>query len=239
MKQDIVIITLLIFANLFTQGVFADENNTSNRDMIIQVLASNDVHSVIGILPDIENLWPQQPEIYFQFVKKTSSILANSPTNADARQLQLGLFLNTIQKKCPTNASLAISCLKAKRDAIAHFLNLNEIKNDKSSWIAAAKFIGEIRSQIIPDFIPKEVYLNPRNDLSLSPQQLQQAIEENEQNKAINGFQQELRISDSFLTFCLLHNVGNFPTSDSNNTNFLKEVISAAHLTEKERSQLQ
>jgi hypothetical protein len=240
MKIKILTLGLLTIANFVFQNSFAGtEIEDLNQQTIDKALALNEVQPTIVILPDIENLWPHHPQSYFQSVRRAARNLGGATTNSNAVSMLLTLFSNMIQKPLPTNDGLAVPCLEKKDEIVLYYLNFPEVTNDKSKLLAIAKYIGEIRTQIIPNFVPKTVYLNPPGVMDSSPEKVRQAIRENEQNKSLNSFQQALRIANNRLTFNLLHNCFRFPVSDPRNTGFIKDVSDAAHLTEDEQRQLQ
>lgn len=240
MKIKVSTFALLILANCTLQNSFAGtEIKNVNEQAIVQALASNNVQITISILPAIEKLWPQQPENYFLSVEKAASTLGGATDDSKAKLALLNLFSNMIQKSIPTNGDFAVRCLEKKDSIILQYLNFDEMKNDKAKWVAVAKYIGEIRAQIIPSFVPKTVYLNPPGVMDSPPERVQQLILENQQNMAINNFQESLHTADSILTFQLLHNCSRFPASDPQNIDFIKDISSAAHLTEDEQHQLQ
>src|SRR5690606_6317644 len=116
----------------------------------------------------------------------------------------VSLFTNAIEKKLSTNEDLAALQIRVKAEAVGYFLNFSEVRNSKTAWISIAKSVGEIRNEMIPNFTPKVISINPGNDEMLTGAKLQQAIEENERNKAINRFQQALDIQNRKLTSLLL-----------------------------------
>lgn len=240
MKNSILLIALILaLLNCVFQMACAEDNALDkNEAVIIQVLSSNNVQAAISILPEIERLWLQQPKSYFYLSVKAAGIVGTNNDPA-SKQALLNLFTNMVQKPFPTNNILMASCLKQKKDAVCSFLNYDEIRNEKVSWIAMAKYIGEIRSHIILNFTPKKIYLNVDAGLNPTSEEMNRAIEENEQNKAANNLQQSLHSTDRALTFFLLHNASRFPSSISTNANFNQEIISLAHLTAEEQSKLQ
>jgi len=233
------ILTLLAIASFVLQSSCAGtETEIANEEIIFQLLASNNVQTAISILPDIEKLWPQQPEAYFQSSKKAASVLGRVADNSEAKLALLKLFTKVIEKPLPTNGDLAVPCLQEKDGVILYYFNFEEVRSDKSRWVAIAKYIGEVRAQIIPTFVPKTVYLNLPIMWGSSTQSVQQAIQENEQNKAINNYQQSLRTENRTLTFQLIHNCARVSAVDPQKTDFIKDIAFAAHLTDDEQNQL-
>jgi hypothetical protein len=219
--------------------MFAEDNVIGkNEESITQAISPRDVQTAIEIIPDVEKLWPQHPGSYYHLVTKVAGVLGTNKEPA-SKQALLSLFTNMIQKPFLTNIVSNISCIKQKADVIRDFLNYDEIRSNKLTWIALAAYIGEIRSQIIPNFIKKRIYLNVDAGLKPTAEEMNKAIEENEQNKSINYLQQTLHSTDSSLTFLLLNNASNFPSSNPTNADFIQEIIASARLTAREQGKLQ
>lgn len=200
-----------------------------------QVL-SGSPDQTIAALGDIERLWPDHPDVYFEAVNRASENLSHAET-PEAHSAISNLFSAIIARPCPTNEVLAAQCFKQKCEAILVQLNVNDLRKSKDSWLKVAKFIGEIRERRIPNFTPKTIYINPGNDLGLKGPQLEKAVQQNEQNKAINLLQQTLQSCDSKLSFHLLHNLEEIPNG-TNDDQFVQKVISSAHLNEREQRSL-
>ncbi len=240
MKKIIAITSLVLAARLFPISTFAFADTETNQasSAITQAQDSNTVQAVILAVPTYEKNWPQQPEEYMKQVNEAAHVLGDAKNDPNAKKALLSLFDNMMQKRCPTNQEQAASWIDLKNKCVLYYFNFDEIQNDKSRLVKVAEFIGEIRSMMIPDF-RKTAYLNPPYALDASPQQIQEAVDENKRNTAAIIFQNTLSGANSTLTFIFLHDTLRFLSSNPTNAGFIREIIASAHLTAKEQSQLQ
>lgn len=219
------------FFILLTTLALAMKANGQTNDAYFEILdASNDVSRVVGALPDVEKLWPQEPETYIRSVNQAAHVLATGLRQPEAKQAFLNLFTSVMQKPCPTNASQARVWIETKQYALEYCFNFNEIRNYPSRWLDVARFIGEIRSRIIPNYQPRGVVLD------IAGQFPQETINKNEQNKAEDYLQASLRRTNKGLTSFLKNYSHYFPLSNPTNAEFLNKISDAAHLTAEERA---
>lgn len=218
------IATTLLIA--FTTTALAGVETNSTYLKIVQ--ASNDIQNVISALPDVEKLWPQDPDTYLKTVNQAVHVLSGSQNNPDAKQALLNLFESMMQKPCPTNEDQIGSWVSQKTETALFCFNFSEFQNDKSRWLDIAKFTGEVRSKIIPNYKPKGVLLN---GIGTTPEEIAQ----NDKNVAEDELQAALWQADRMLTFSLLHR---FPSSNPTNADFTQQISDAAHLTPEEHSKL-
>jgi flagellar biosynthesis component FlhA len=139
-----------------------------------------------------------------------------------------------VQKPLPAD-DRAVNCIGLKRDAIYSFLDFDYISNDKSRWIDFANFIGEIRSQIIPNYTNQSEMISV---LAISPsakQQLQKELEENERKAITDRLQLELRSTNRELTKYLVRNI---PSRLHKDAEFIVAVSAAARLSKEEANEL-
>jgi hypothetical protein len=224
MKTFITILLLTLVVN-YSQRAMASETNATYLKILE---ASNNVQSVISALPDVEKLWPQDPDTYLKSVSQAAHILGDTRDNPNAKQSLLNLFDSMMQKSCPTNEEQATTWIKLKQDVVLYCLGPDKFRNNKSSWLEMAKFIGEVRSQIIPNYKTEGVLLN---GMDVTPEEIAQ----NQKNMTKDELQARLRQTNNILTFQLLYNCAYlFPSSNPTNVDFSKEIISAAHLTDDE-----
>jgi hypothetical protein len=236
MKLTITLITRLVIASCLLQTVVAEAGiESGDGGAIPPALLSNDIPSAIVSSSEIEKLWPQHPQTYFQSTTRAAHILGGAPNEPGARQALLNLFSNMIQKPYPTNSGLAGSCVEEKCNVILYYLNFDQVRKDISKWVAIARFIGEVRAQMVPNFTRKPVY--SLNGLGQSTQERKQVLDQNEQNQAINALQQTLRATDSKLTFHLLHHVNRI-SGGSETKELIEQIVSSAHLNQEEQRKL-
>jgi hypothetical protein len=231
MKLSILVLTLVVVgACLLSDSVAATETNAVDFS---SELLKGDAQRVATILPQIEALWPAQPQEFFHSARLAARTLGGAASDQHVREALFDLFSRMMEHPCPTNGMVAVACLEDKRAAINSSLNSKELREARSTWLGIAKFIGEIRSQIIPGFVRKPVYSN--NNLGLSPEQIRQAIEENKRNMAINKLQQTLEETNETLTFFLLHQAH----GAVGKTGLIDQIVSLAHLKPDEVRQLE
>jgi hypothetical protein len=203
---------------------WADTAVDAVGQQVAQAIQSKDAKQVMEALPLIEKLWPQKPDAYFASV------------NDDARTAISNLYAGMIEKPLPNTPEAAVPYLEQKKNSILYFLNFREVREDKTNLLALARYIGTIRSQIITNYVPKEVGRN--SDLDASPEQSQAISRQNEQNMAYNQWQESLALADSLLTFQLLNDAATLSAGHPENGGFAKDVAAAARLTADEAQQL-
>ncbi len=196
--------------------------------------ASNNVQSVVSALPDVEKLWPQDPDIYLKTVNQAAHVLGGAQNNPDAKQALQSLFESMMQKPCPTNEWQTRSWTETKCNTILFCLNFDKIRNDKSRWLDIAKFTGEVRSRIIPNYTNKGMTISVIANTPAEKLQLQKEEEENGKNIAVDALQATLRQTDQTLVFFLQDCFTRFPSSNPTNADFIKQISEAAHLTAAE-----
>jgi len=239
MKPYFLVVGLSIFGATMIPNLLAVESDGAVNRQFMQAVESKDVNLVIDALPAIEKLWPQEPKSYFASVRKAAEVLGAATTNDGAKSALAHLLSNLAEKPFPGTPEADVLCLEGKKDAILYFLNFNDVRDDKTNLLAIAKCVGKIREQIVPDFVPKTIFKNPPGLMDATPEQAKKIIRENEQNKAINYFQQTLHSADGVLVFHLLHNAAGFSAGNPANADFIRQISKLAHLTAEEQRQLQ
>jgi hypothetical protein len=203
---------------------------------VAQAIQSKDAKQITDALPLLEKLWPQKPEAYFASVSDAAGALDAATANADARTAISNLFAGMIEKPLPSTPEAAVPYLEQKKNAILYFLNFREVREDKTNLLALARYVGTIRSQIIPNFVPKE--FGRSSDLDATPAQAQETRRQNEQNMVYNHWQDALATANSLLTFQLLHDAAFLSAGHPENSGFARDVEAAARLTADETQQL-
>lgn len=226
MKTLILISLLILLSSLKTSA--SPETNA----VYLKVLqASSSVSNTIQVLPEIEKLWPQEPEAYLKSVRQAAQVLGG--TSGEGKKAFLDLFKSMMQKPCPTNVAQTITWIELKQEVVLFYLSFDEIQRTQTNWIVVAKFIGEVRSKIIPHYTNQAVMIS---GLTLGhPEALREMVNENAQKANMDELQVVLRQADRLITFQLLNVCPrHFPSSDSANADFIKEISKAAHLTNEE-----
>jgi len=231
-------IGLLILAAWLRIPALAGQNDSVDKNQVAQAIESKDINQIIRVLPAMDHLWSAQPKDYFASVKDAAGILSSAANINDKAYIGV-LFSNVLEKPFLGETEQALACLEGRNDIVLSFLNFSEVRDSKLEWINIAKYIGKVRGQIDPAFVPKPVarnFVNPGQPLS--SEQVEKLRKENENNNLINRFQQSLRRSETILTFQLINNVRRFPASSPTNADFIKSIVAAAHLTEAEQQQI-
>jgi hypothetical protein len=215
-----------------------------------QAIASGDVQAVLQSAPSLDALRLSDPSAYFRLASPSARILGAAYDRPGAKQALLMLFDRLLETPCPTDNAQAASCFALKGDTILYGFNFDEIAKDKARLIAIAKFEGEVRSRRIPNYATRGtahpglqilLHAGVRDASSLTNPELraahEKALKDNQQDLIMNDLQFALSRND--ITFVLIHNCAQFfPSSDPQNTEFVNQISTAAHLTEDERKQL-
>lgn len=213
---------------------FADAN--TNVTYLKIIAASNDVSAVIQTLPDVEKLWPQDPDAYLKLINQSAHILSTAlddVVDPRAKRAFINSFTNMMQKTCPTNEAQSSSWVELKWNTIFYFFeSCDEIRNDKSNWFAIAKFLGEIRTREIRNYQLRGAMLN---GFGFTPQQIAQ----NQINLTEDQFQDSLQMADSALLIALQHLCPYIQSNKPVDTNFVNQISSLAHLNLEESKVLQ
>jgi hypothetical protein len=236
MKNTTFTISLVLLAiSALQTNVFAGSETNSTYLEVLQ--ASNNVATVIQTLPGVEKLWPQEPVAYIKSVSQAAHVFDGSLSDSNAHQAYLNLFASMMQKSCPTNEDQAASWIEQKRDIVRFCMRVDELRNNKSQWLAVAKFLGEVRSKKIPNYVNQGVMLSIMNLGPGGQAEMQKAVEENERKKITD--QSQLWQAESSLMFQLQHDCPFTQPNQPVDSNFVSQVTSTAHLTDKESKELQ
>lgn len=232
--------TLLAFS---IKAPWAFAGADTNVTYLAVLQASNNVTRVTELLPDVGKLYPQNPDAYLKSVRQAAGVLGEQLNNPNAKQAFTNLFVGMMQKSIPTNEEQAASWVESKRDVISFFLNFDQIRDDKSDWLAIAKFLGEIRSKRIPNYTNQSMMISGLANTPAEKAELQKEVEDNERKKITGNFQSQLWQADSTLTFQLQHGCPFdppfVPPYTLTYTNFINQIGSAAQFTPEERMLLE
>ena len=226
--KKIVLITSLVIVSGCALPLAAQTHAETNAAYLKIVAASNNVPQLIQALPDVEKLWPQEPEAYLKSLKQAVHTLGENLSDAKAKQAFIVLFTNMMNKAYPTNEFEAANLVSLKYETILAYGNREGIANDKSQLLAIAKVLGEIRSKTIPNYNGLAMMLS-------IPGITQKELEENDRQNQVVYFRRQLPQMDSELSAFL------FPLVQSDqpvDTNFIHQISTAAHLTDAEKQSL-
>ena len=202
-------------------------------------------------LDKIEQLWPGQPEQYFETAKQLENGLEHFTEILSARQSMVDLFTNVALKAFPSDPGLAATFVERERDFILESLNFETMRKEKATYQAMAHLLGEIRSQEIPNYVPRGTsrpgldiliqagVMDPKQitDPNLT-QQLADAEAANKRDLVMNTLQASLAASDRILSFHLLHARFWTRANPAIDGQFVNAVTIEGHLTPEERHQI-
>lgn len=211
-----------------------------------------DAQSVIRASRDVDNLWPDSPEDYFQVVLQTIQVLADMPDSPATKQCLSNLFVNVSEKNKPgNNTKHNTAYFEQKGKTYLAFLGFEKTRKDKFRLLAIALFIGEIRANMIADYVnlgtsrPGLVILEQAGVSDAckltDPAQIdayEKAVKANKEDMLMNELQSTLRRNDRIMTFHLLHSCARLTVPGSDSTKFENSIIKNAHLSQEEAKQL-
>jgi len=218
-------------------GASVRSENTETNVTYLQVLqASNNVPQTLEVLPKVEALWPDEPELYLRSVNVAAHTLG-AASSAEAQKSFLNLFTTVMQKSFPTNENQVGLWVELKTRIISFYLNFNQIKNDPSHLVDVAKFIGDIRMSIIPGYTNQAITLS---GLMLGqPEKVQDLVEKNRVNERKDKLQNDLRSGSTKLTSLLISNCSRLVVQNHSEKKFIDQIVAVAHLTDEERKKIQ
>ena len=141
-----------------------------------------------------------------------------------------------MQKPLPLKSGEALYCLEAKCETITYCLRFEIIKNNKARLLDIAKFLGEIRSRIIPNY----KYQIPYNHSVANEPSKNIEAASNENRLIINDnlFQERLGVISRQLGNMLIRNIQCFIQTNPADTSFTQMIIAAGHLTKEEANRI-
>jgi hypothetical protein len=213
-----------------------------------------DVASIIALLPEVEQLWPREPQGYYEALHTAARTLEPVwRTNPGAQRALNSVFTNALQKSCPSGMEAELSCLEAKWNIAMVSINMIIESGQPATVSALAQYLGEVRQRKIPNYTNRATKQPPAAKAVLDragvfdPASLKKAedraeyekvMEENRRELHMNDVQSLLWRIDQALTSRLLQACARFSSSDGKNAAFLDQVASAARLTAAERKGL-
>jgi hypothetical protein len=238
-----------------TSRASAAENTNGPETILAQVRAATNAQQAALMSSKLEELWPRHPKAYFEGMGHVTGILSAAPgTDTQSAAALKKAMDKMIQHECPADVSLATDCINLKREALLRCFNSDNIRNDKSSWLRLAQFVGEIRARRIANYSnrgtspPEPAYEILRKANVPHPDFLtnvetrrayDKAMEAGAKVRLMDTFQTELLTTDSVLTYQLLENASHLATPESQRADFVREIASAAKLSAEEKQRLQ
>jgi len=112
MKKITLIITLALLA---WDGLSLQAQ--TNATYLKVMAASNSIPQMVKTLPEVERLWPQNPNAYLESLDQAIKILSESLSDTNAKPAFITCFTNMINKVCPTNEAEATAWVNLLRGA--------------------------------------------------------------------------------------------------------------------------
>lgn len=238
---------LSIFAIATISQLVAMENESKRAvDSMKQKASAGDIRGLIDSLPNLENLWKEDPVSYMEALRINLRALIASGT-PEAKNAALSAFPNLIAKSCPADTASATIYIRNKFTTVSNYFNFNEVRADKERLLMVADFLSEVRSLRIPDYQNQGTNLPGREILAEAgvreaadlPTQAQKnaysaAVKKNEDDAKMNELQTALSSADYGLTSTLVTYGKGFSVKDPANREFYQELAERAKLTEEE-----
>jgi hypothetical protein len=205
------------------------------------------------LIKEGEILWTNNPNPYLDFAMQATMKLGDSKQLGNSNRIAvLAIFDNVMEKKSPREIIDASNYFSRKNMFILKYFGWPEISRNQTRLLKVARFIGEARTNMIAGFVvpPKSqqqlleeefpAYFNGFH----SPDNLPPIIPPIPTNTpeqllaATNTFQSVLVDVSNSLMPCLLDYCSRFPSSNPTNADFIKAIISTAHLNDEEGRKL-
>jgi hypothetical protein len=235
---------------LATTGRANDPAAKPGQSQVQKAIAANSVSAVVEALPELEQLWTTDPEAYVRISEQAMGVLESGGNDPTARAALFGIYDQVVKKECPADVVTATACYRLRNNLVLRFFAYKEVAEDRARLLAFAKFIGEVRSRMIPNYqnrgsnrpgfqvLMKAGVMEAKDikDPNLRAE-YENAVKQNEQDVLMNYLQLEL-FSISSLTTALTTLCARFSTDSPQDVEFRKQVAVAARLSEEEREKL-
>jgi hypothetical protein len=219
---------------------------------LLNAIRSGDTQAVNRTVVEVEKRWLDSPEGYFRFVRQVNQVLAGELESSAAKQCLARIFDSVSEKKKPgVSTQQDVVYFEQKSQTYLAFLDHEEIRKDKSCLLELARYVGEVRASMIPDYVNRgtsrpgleileQAGVNDVRALTGDTQvkAYEKAVKTNKEDLLMNELQSSLRRYDKILTFHLVHASAHFSRADFNDKEFRNNVIKASRLSEKEASKL-
>lgn len=243
MKSNILSVLLMLSVS---QVMAQNDTGKIAVDAVTRKAAAGDIRGLIDSLPDLENLWKEDPVAYLEALKVDVQALIKSG-NQDGKNAALSALPNLIIKTCPKDTASATAYIRLKYTTVGNYFNFNEVRADKERLLMIANFLGEVRSLRIPNYQnrggPHQALMilsdaGVREAADLPTEALKEAyaeaVKQGEEGAKMNELQTALFSADSGLTSTLITYGKGFSVKDPANRQFYQELAKRAKLSEKE-----
>lgn len=216
--------------------------------MISHAAMSGEVPAVAKALFSAEELWLDSPEGYFQIIGQAEKVFANLADETISEQCLSYLFESISEKRRPAkNTQQDAMYFEQKGKIYLTLLNSEKNRKEKSRLLSIAQFIGEIRTNMIPDYqnqgtsYPGLDILNQSGVSNVSAltdssqiEAYNEAVKENAESLLVNELQSTLQRYDKIMTFHLIHLCAQLVDSDSSLVEFINDIVRNAQLSKNE-----
>lgn len=170
---------------------------------------SYDVETARRDIQVVEASWDRGYDAYFQEALSLLDKVGQDASDPGFSHVARELMRNVTSKVCPTNIEDAYPYVQKKYRLVCRLLDIPVVHNDKAMLLFVARFVGEVRSQRIPGYVPRAsraptVHILNRagvrdpsgltNDVDRIA--YARALEENRRNLLMNQYQVRLRGCD-------------------------------------------
>jgi hypothetical protein len=250
--------TITIAFAIIWGGLMTHAADSSIQERISTAQETGSVTNLLELSKEIEALWPQKPQDYFQQQNLLGEALQPLCTTNDiAKQLLEQQADLALSKKCPDDAVIIESCFSAKEAIVERVAKVTESTASLHMAQLIANTLGEAQAAISTNYESFEVSANVAPPNTLRQKQVvtdgvdpnlindpvardayKEAIAENELKRAKNIFQGHLsrmiwNMKPCFAQYC--HELFEI----NPDTKKLADALArAAHLTKSETDQL-
>ena len=253
-------ICLCVYLVAFFCSISALSAVPSSLEQIQFSVIEGSVSNLFILGNEIESLWTNDEALYFQYYNRIGEVLeALSRTNSTALQLLEKQSEKALNRKCPTNPAVAISCFGSKFQIAERLMRISATPNDQHAENLAA-FLGEVRTMIVTNYQRAQVFRNVTPPIvttnnsrigffsGMDPKVIsdtkarvayEQAIAENNQRSYANDLQLNLLPEiNKTMTRHFLNYVRLLLTQNPEANKRANSLAASAHLTDEERRQI-
>ena len=176
------------------------------REKMLQAVAASDVRAAVRTVPALERMWPGEVEAYLHSAMEAARFLDGNRGRPGVQEALDKLVEAVLGKNCPAgDPAQARVYFDGKNEFVIYCLGFEETCHGKNRLLAVARFLGEARDLMIPNYenrnsaFPGGDILMQAGVLSVAslkdPGQIaayQKAVEANRRDLAMNDLQLSL-----------------------------------------------
>lgn len=242
----------LIAGSVLWQAETVRAEDARMDEALSQAAASNDLQGVLHALPNIRPLAHRNPVEFLRLVKVGVPVLREAVSHPEAKRELYDLLADILGTACPTNIPDVTPYFEIKKEVVLEYLNLEAVRTDKAWVMGVARFVGEIRSCMIPDYrnggtaqpgLQILLQAGVRDASALTNSVLKEAYKQararNEQELQMNRLQSSLREVNAVMSFHVLQAAARILPTETHAGSFVDELATNGRLTKDERMKLQ